>query len=71
MNAYFMSQFGYYPLDWMKHSGTLNKRINVLNKRALSLVYNDFPRIFSGLLETDKSVTIYHCNLQTQAYGIF
>ena len=43
MNAYFMSQFGYYPLDWMKHSGTLNKRISVLNKRALSLVYNDFP----------------------------
>ena len=38
MNVYFMPQFGYCPLVWMKHSRTLNNCINGLHKRALSLV---------------------------------
>ena len=63
MNAYFMSQFGYCPLVWMNHSRTLNNRINGLNKRAFSLVYNDFSSSFSELSEKDKSVTIQHRNL--------
>ena len=37
MNAYFMSRFGYFSLVWMKHSRTLNNRINGLHKRALSI----------------------------------
>ena len=61
----------YCPLIWMNHSRTLNKRINGLHKRALSLVYNDFSSSFSELLEKDKSVTIHHRNLQTLAYEIF
>ena len=60
----------YIPL-WMNHSRTLNNRIDVLHKRALSLVYNDFSSSFSELLEKDKSVTIHHRNLQTPAYEIF
>ena len=67
MNARFMSQFGYCPLVWMNHIRTLNKRINGLHKRALSLVYNNFSSNFSELLEKDKSVTIHHRNLQTLA----
>ena len=55
----------------MNHSRTLNNRINVLHKRALSLVYNDFSSSFSELLEKGKSVTIHHRNLQTLAYEIF
>ena len=38
VNAYFMFQFGYCPLVWINHSRTLNKHINGLHKRALSLV---------------------------------
>ena len=71
MNTCFMSQFGYCPLVWMNHSRALNNRINELHKRALCLVYNDFSSSFSELLEKDKSVTIYHRNLQTLAYEIF
>ena len=55
--------FGYCPLLWMNHSRTLNKRINGLLKRELSLVYKDFPLSFSEPLERDKSVTIHHRNL--------
>ena len=65
-----MSQFGCCPLVWMSHSRTLNKRINGLRKRALSLVYDDFSSSFSELLEKDESVTIYHRNLQSLAYEI-
>ena len=71
MNAYFMSQFGYCSLVWMKHSWTLNIRINGLHKRALSLVCNDLSSSFSELLEIDKSVTIHHRNLQSLAHEIF
>ena len=53
INAYFMSQFGYYPLVWMSHSGTLNNSINRLHKRALCLVY-DFSSSFTELLEKNK-----------------
>ena len=42
-----------------------------MNKRALCLVYNDFSSGFLEHLEKGKSVTIYHCNLQTLAYEIF
>ena len=58
MNASFKSQFSYCHLVWMNHSVTLNNRIDVLHKRALSLVYNDFSSGFSKLLEKGKSVTI-------------
>ena len=47
----------------MNHSRTLNKRINGLLKRELSLVYKDFSLSFSEPLERDKSVTIHHRNL--------
>ena len=55
----------------MNHSRTLNKRINGLHKRELSLVYIDFSSSFSQRSEKDKSVTTHHRNLQTLAYEIF
>ena len=71
MNACLMPQFGYCPLVWTNHSRAVNNRINGLHKRVLSLVYNGFSASFTELLEKDKSVTIHHRNLQTQAYEIF
>ena len=55
----------------MNHSRILNKRINELHKRALSLTYNDLSSGFSKLLVKDNSVTIHHRNLQTLAHQIF
>ena len=71
MNVYFMSQFGYSPLVRMTHSRTLNKRINGLHKRSVSLVYQDYSSSFSELLEKERSVTIHHRNLKILAYEIF
>ena len=62
--------FGYCPLVWVKHSRTLYNSIYGLHKKVLSLGYNDFLSRFSELLETGKSVTIHHRNLQTVAYEI-
>ena len=70
MNVYFMPQFCYCPLVWMKHR-TLNNCINGLHKRALSLVYNDFSLNFLELLEKSKSVTINQRILQIVAYKLF
>ena len=66
-----MSQIGFCPLVWMKRSTTLNNRINGLDKRALSLVYNNFSSSLSKLLEKDKFVAINQSNLQNLAYEIF
>ena len=63
MNSYFMYQFGYCPLVWMKHSKTLNTHVNRLHKRAIGLVYDNFSSSSSELLEKDKSVAIHHHNL--------
>ena len=33
MNAYFLSQFGYFPLVWMSHSREMNKPIVFMKER--------------------------------------
>ena len=71
MNAYFMSQFGYCPSVWLKHSRKLNNCISGLHKRALSLAYSNCSSGFPELLEKDKSATIHNYILQTLSYEIF
>ena len=41
INAFFTSQFAYWPLIWMFRNRTLNNRINKLQERALRLFHND------------------------------
>ena len=62
-----MSQFEYFQLVWLNHSGSLNNRINTLHERALLLVYNDFPSSFSELLEKECLVSTH----QSLAIEIF
>ena len=65
MNAYFLSQFGYYHLVWMNHCRILNNCINELHERALRLLYSDFNSTFPTLLIKGKYVRIHQRNLQT------
>ena len=64
MKAFIESIFGYYPLVWMYHNRTLNRKINRLHERALKLVYKDENLSFSELLKRDNSFTIHQKNLQ-------
>ena len=71
MNAFFTSQFAYYPLIWMFHNRTLNNRINKLQERALRLVQNDNTSSFYELLQKDNSFTIHHQNIQKLALEMY
>ena len=53
VNAFFLSQFSYYPLVWMYHSHTKNDTINRLHKTCLQFIYNDKQFPFQELLERD------------------
>ena len=41
LRAFIESQFSYYPLIWIFHSRTLNKKINRLHEKALRIPYGD------------------------------
>ena len=71
MKAFVISQFSYGPLVWMRHSRTLNNKINKLHERTLRLVYDDRQSTFEELLDIDKSVTIHHRNLQVLATELY
>ena len=55
----------------MRHSRTLNKKINKLHERALRLVHDDRQSAFEELLNIDKSITIHHRNLQVLARELY
>ena len=71
MKAYFMSQYGYWPLAWTNRSKSLNDRINTLHERTLPLVYNNFTSSFTELLKKDNLVTIHQKNLQNLVIKMF
>ena len=63
MNAFFMSQFNYFPLIWMCHNCTKKKKINRIHEKRLSFIYNGKNSSFVNLLDKDKSISIHHKNL--------
>ena len=52
------SQFNNYPLIWMYHSRTINRKMNHLNERALRVVYSYFKSSFKGLFMKYNSFSI-------------
>ena len=71
MNAFFDSQFIYYPLIWMFHSRNLRNKINRLHERYLRVIYDDKTSSFEQLLENDNSVSIHHRNIRTLAIEMY
>lgn len=48
-------------------SRKMNRKINDIDERALTLVYEDYTTPFDDLLVRDKSVWIHHQNIQKVA----
>ena len=64
MNAFFTSQFNYYPLTWIFHSIKLNNKLNSLHKWCLRLIYSGRFSSYEKLLDKNNSVPIYQKDLQ-------
>ena len=60
MKAIIIYQFSYFPLIWMLHSRTLNKRINNIHEKALRLTYKDKQSSLKELLEKHHSVIVHY-----------
>ena len=71
MNAFFLSQFGYFPLVWMFHIRRCNNKINRLHERMLRIVYKDYKSSFEELLSEVKSFTVHHKNVQKLAIEMY
>ena len=64
-----MSQFGYCPLIWINHNGSLNNNINRIHERTFRIVCSDKKSTFKELLKKDNSVTVHVKNLQVPYRG--
>ena len=67
MNAFFDSQFKYFPVIWMCHSCTNNRKTDRLHERCLRIIYNDKQSSFKELLEKDSSVSVHERIVQILA----
>ena len=64
MNAFFNSQFSYYPIIWLFHSHIINKKISRLHERYLKIIHGDKQSSFEELLEKYSAVSIHERNIQ-------
>ena len=71
MKAFIISHFSYCRLVWMFHSRELNNKINRIHESSLRLVYSDKISTFQELLDKDKSVFVYHKNIQVLVLEIY
>ena len=55
----------------MFHSRTSNIKINLLQERALRMIYNDQTSLLKRLFEKDNSFTVHHFNIQSLAIKKF
>ena len=60
MNAFILSQFGYFTLVWIFDSRKLNNHINNIHGRVIRIVFQRLPALtFQQLLKQNKFVFIY------------
>ena len=70
-NAVTKSHFSYFPLIWMFSSQRSNNLINQIHQRSLRTVYNDTSSTFQELLQSNRSVSIHHKNIQTSTKEVY
>ena len=71
INAFFTSQFSHCPLILMCHSRSINRKINMLHKICLRIIYNHKQSSFTELLNKDNSVSVHIRNIQRPVIEMF
>ena len=56
IKAFFKSQFKYLSLTWMFHRRTINNKINLLQERALRMIFNDKTQLLKNILKNLTSL---------------
>ena len=59
MNSFIKSQFSYCSLIWMFTFKGLNKKINRIHEKSLSLVLNDYQSMLDEMFDTLNEKTIH------------
>ena len=67
INAFSKSKISYWLLSWIFHNRELNNELNRLHEKCLHIIYSDNASSFTGLFETDNSVSVQHRNIQVSA----
>ena len=70
-NSFIKSQFGYFPIVWICHGKVAANKINIIQKRALRAIYNDFDSSFIELLKRGNHETIHQTNLKHLVVKVF
>ena len=70
-NAFIDSQFNYAPLIWMFAGKTLINKICKIHHRTLQVVYDDFDKLYDGLLELNRDQSIHQRHLRYLAIEVF
>ena len=71
IKAFFESEFRYCSLTWIFYSRKSNNEINLLNERALRMIYNNQISSFQELIDKDNSFSVHHFNIQSLAIEMF
>ena len=70
-NTFLMSNFNYYPLNWMYHGKTSSNQVDRVQKKALRILHNDCNMQFEVLLKRTDERRVHTKNLQNLMLQIF
>ena len=71
VDLFMTSNFYYCPLVWIFHSRRVNNRINLIQEKAVRIIYKDNNSSFEELLRKENSLTIYQRNLKLLVTEMF
>ena len=71
LNSFVYSNFNYCPLVWHFFSAKSVKKIEIIQERALRILYNDFSSHFESILNKSDKSTMEVKRLRSLALEVF